>query len=124
MANRDYKPLRGSLDREVVKLYARLTVGASGAVTAGTGNGITSFTKEAADGTYTITLDDYYNALLCVHAINLAATEEDLIVQVTDDSVTSGTLQVAFNTAGTLADPTSGDIILFEITLRNSSLTK
>ncbi len=77
MANRTFRPLLGTLAQDVVMLYANLVVGASGAVTTGTGAGVTSITKESTAGQYTVLLSDAYQSLLSASIMLLDTTDSD-----------------------------------------------
>ena len=63
MANRMFKPLKGSLTQGITCLTGSWTFGSSGAVTfSGVGFGVST----SSSGVQTITLEDKYNALLGV----------------------------------------------------------
>lgn len=125
MSSHFFNQFQGTLEKGVVTLYGKLVVGSTGAVTSGTGKGITNITKESGNGTYTILLDDVYHAFLdmglsFVHA----TTGEDLTWQILSVDVASAkTIVIGFTTAGTLANAADGDIVYFRIDLRNSSVT-
>lgn len=151
MASRDFDALSYQLEKKVVKIFGRVTIGATGAptlvtsvaTTDGNGNtvsvwnpskGIASITRVSA-GKYTIQLGradsvvgtqvDTYNGLLNFNSIIVNSTLSAVNgVQVLSDSVKStGQLQIQFlSFAGAATDPSSGDVISFEIILKNSAL--
>lgn len=132
MANRSFHKPLGSLYIDVVALYAKVTIGASGAPTLNTplGKGIASVTRDSA-GQYKINLEDQYQALLWCDAVNLSTTASDpttdgVSFRVEDDqsNATVPYVQVQFSTQddGAAADPKNGQVILFKIELRNSTL--
>lgn len=151
MASRDFDALSYQLEKKVVKIFGRVSIGATGAPTLVTavattdvnGNtvsvwnpskGIASITRVTA-GKYTIQLGradsvvgtqvDTYNGFLNFNAIIVNSTLSAVNgVQVLSDSVKStGQIQVQFiSPAGTATDPSSGDVISFEIILKNSAL--
>lgn len=104
MASRNFKPLRGSLEYEVVKIYAKCAIGAAGAVSSIEGTGVSTITAEAgASGQYSITLEDNYSKFLfggvvLAHAANGTAK-----------TAVTGTSEVATFTFVAKASCTSGD---------------
>lgn len=133
MANRYFRQFVNTVEPQVVKLFARVTFGSSGAPTlvAASSKGIKSISRVSA-GKYTITLGnaavtDTYNALLMVkHLFDETANSGTAPVSpsmfLTANAVaTAGTLQVVFNAAGTATDPASTEAVMLEITLKNSS---
>ena len=130
MANR-YKKDMQAMVTNVVHLYCKASIGASGAPTLVTANGaslgIASIARTAA-GDYTITLDDSYNILLWAGATLSEAGDTDLQIQeaegTTDVTVAGGGL-VAFicTAAATPADPPDGSFLLFKIEVKNSSVS-
>jgi len=152
MASRDFDALSYQLEKKVVKIFGRFSVGATGAptlttavaTTDGNGNtvsvwnpskGIASITRVSA-GKYTIQLGrsdsvvgtqvDTYNGFLNfnVAIVNSTLSAVSSGVQVLSESVKStGQLQIQFiSPAGTATDPSSGDVISIEIILKNSAL--
>lgn len=64
MANKAFVLPKGNLERQVVRLFATISLGASGAVNAGSiGKGFTGAVRNSA-GLYTITLDAKYARFL------------------------------------------------------------
>jgi hypothetical protein len=124
MANRWLQQFLGTFDKKVVKLFGTITIGNTGAVSSYAGNGVASVSR-TSQGLYKITLSDKYSALLSFQAIHLGSTGEDLTFQVKAADVASAkTIDVFTNAAATATDPAATDVIYFEVTLRNSSLTK
>ena len=145
MSGRMYYQFRGTLEPELVTLYATVSVGAAGAVTfqkfdpvansysaapSGGWRGITSVARTAA-GLWTITLQDSYQRCLGLSASFLVASGLPAAPQVAlctgslnnVRSGTAATVQVQFcSSAGVAADPASGEQITLRIDLSNSSL--
>lgn len=115
-----------------VHLMVKVSIGATGAPTivSGTGQGIKSITRTGA-GNYTIALQDTYSDLHMVKAMFITAggaLPAAPVVSVKTNSVTSAsaplvaiqTENVATTPAAT--DPASGETMLLEITLKNTSI--
>lgn len=133
MANRSFHKPLGSLEIDVVTLYAKVTVGASGAPTLDTTNskGITSFTRDSA-GQYTIRFSDQYQRLLWVDACLVSTTASDTTTdgvgfRLEADAVSNATptCQVQFFALddGAAADVKDGQVVYFKFELRNSTLS-
>jgi hypothetical protein len=109
----------------VSKLYFKITFGASGAPTLGANQNsyISSVTRNSA-GDYTIALADAWNNLLRVaHTFNSGSSAPAApALWVKTDAVTTKSLRIVFNSAGTATDPASGEVVLMEIVLKNSSI--
>lgn len=149
MANRDFQQFSYSLQKGLVTLFARVSVGAAGAVTlqkwnpatrafsaaptTGVGpysvgaEGIKTVTRTGA-GAWTIVLQDSYQRLLgaCLEA-SIAASGTLTVIGAGVDSTsdvtsnTAPTIKVLLNSAtATAADPASGDVIILRFTLQNS----
>jgi len=132
MANKYFYATQYSYEVEPVKLYARIRIGAAGAVVAGkNGLGIKSVVKEATAGQYSIELADKFARLLMVST------------KVVDDAVSAvGQIQVleapesiqadlkvdkkfkiqCVDFAGAAVNPASGAEIIIEITMRQSKI--
>lgn len=120
MASRNFNRTQ-ALEKEVKSLFAKITIGATGAPTLTKGVGIASVARSAA-GKYTITLDDTYVRLLHVDVKHLVSTVEDLVWQVTAETVsTTKTVAVAASTGGTFTDPSNGCVLLVRIDLKNTT---
>lgn len=133
MANRYFRQFLNTVEPQVVKLFARVTFGSTGAPTlvAASSKGIKSISRVSA-GKYNITLGsstlaETYNALLNVKHLfdaigNSGTAPAAPGMYLTANAVTTaGTLQIVFNSAGTATDPASGEAVYMEITLKNSS---
>lgn len=112
-----------AVEQGVTTLYAKLTVGATGAVSASAGYGLSSIVRNST-GNYTITLDRKFKKLLSVLPTVVEGTPQGLEMTVTADSMSSGgAITVEFGTdGGTATDPSSGQIILFAITVADTGL--
>lgn len=113
-----------AIEQGVTTVYAKLTVGATGAVSASSGYGLSSIVRNSA-GNYTITLDRKFKKILSVVPTVIEGTPQGLEMTVTDDSMSSGgALTVEFGTdGGTATDPSSGQIIIFAITVADTGMT-
>lgn len=131
MANRLFNSqFRYGFERMPVSLFAKITFGAAGAPTLSNALGIKSVVRNSA-GDYTITLQDNYNRLLMVKHVfdetsnsGTAPASPGMFIKSNQVSAATPTLEVVFNAAGTATDPASTEIVLLEIILNNSSVTK
>ena len=145
MASREFIQFSYQLERGVVKLYAKVSIGATGAPTlvstsTSSGNpskGIKSVARTAA-GTYRITFGrsdftgdtyDKYQRILNVSGVILDAGVSAVnAIQIKEDASSADVPYVDIYTLGITAgavaavDPTSGDTLLIEITLKNSTV--
>jgi hypothetical protein len=127
MANRNWNRAQ-NLEKEVKSIFARVTIGASGAPTLTKGPGFASIARDSA-GLYTVTLQDQYNRLMHVSITQLEADLEDLAFQVTADNTTTSTKTFqfvckAYDGDGAVAatDPSSGSILLIKVDLKNTTV--
>lgn len=129
MADRSWMPPLGSLDAGVVELFCKITVGTTGSVSAGTGNGVASVAL-AATGQYTITLSDKYTSLLWAGVTLLddtdsAATTVGIGTRLQAEAVATDktiTVQTYALDDGADAAPASGAILYVAMKLKNSSV--
>jgi len=129
MANYNFRSqFHYSYSAKPVVLRATVSFGASGAPTivSGTGMGISSIIRNSA-GDYSIALSRAFGGLMALsHVFNSGASAPaapDMYIKT--DSVSSGTaplVRVVFDAAGTATDPASGEKVLLEIVLNDSSL--
>lgn len=135
MANRRYRSqFRFSMHKDPTDIFARVSFGASGAPTLDSANspGIVSVTRNSA-GNYTFVFGtnsqialDTYNYLLLVNKTSVSASAPaapDMAVSansINTPGVASITLQ--FSSAGVATDPASGESVLLDFVLRNSSI--
>ncbi len=132
MANRSWLPMGGSLEVNAVELWGSATIGGTGAVSSFTGKGITSITRLSA-GQYSVNLQENYNLLLWANAVVLHTTDDNptsagVAVRIKSQQVIDATApNVIFQfysvTGGAATDPASGAVVLFDLVLRNSSVT-
>ena len=131
MANRTYNQAQYTAERAPVTLFATVTIGAAGAVSAKKGYGIKSVTKEATAGQYTIVLEDKFSRALAVHATVVhSSISAALNVQVLN---TPAQLQAALaagtgfviqciDKTGAAVNPESGSQIFVQVVASNSSV--
>lgn len=131
MADRSWLPHGGTLEVEVKELYCSITVGSSGAVSASSGRGVSSVTKESTAGQYTIKLSDRYNALLGADVTLLDTADSDPTTVATmgrlkSEAVNNSTPTVVIQgynvTDGSAANFASGAKLLVRLAVRNSSV--
>lgn len=121
MANRNFNRMQ-ALEKEIKELFLDVAIGGTGAPTLTEGLGITSIARVGA-GHYRITLNDKFSRLMHADMIHLAATAEDLTMQIKLETVATTKLVEFFTlTAGTETDPASGDRLLITLKLKNSSV--
>jgi phenylacetate-coenzyme A ligase PaaK-like adenylate-forming protein len=106
-------------------LYLKATIGASGAPTINAlqSMGIDSISRTSA-GKYLINLNKKYDSLRMAKAVFIAsggANAPDLAVD-TDAVRSAGTLTVVTQAGGVNTDPASGEVMLIEIMLKDSSV--
>jgi hypothetical protein len=126
MANRNFQPGAKSLEREVIQLYAKFTVGAANAITVNRGKGIASIARTAA-GKVTVTLEDVYtNFLFADFLITPASGAANIMTPslVSEDVAGAKTIVLGFQDVETPAftDLTDGDVVYVELTLKNSTI--
>ena len=125
MANRNFKPGAMAIEKGLICLYGRVTIGAAGAVASQDCRGF-SVALNASPGVYDVTLEDSYTALYMVSSnVNDAvAAGEGKFVQITAEDVANGTLQftVVASDDGAAANFASGAVLFLEITLKNSTV--
>lgn len=132
MANRFFTNQAFFLEKAPVFLYAKVSIGATGAPTLSRGKGISSISRTSA-GLYVITLQDAYVAMLktsCTQllASGVLAAPAFHVVSETVASTKQITVQFTGATSSsvttlTATDPASGTVAYFEIILSNSSAT-
>lgn len=127
MANRLFYQFRLSLEKSIVDLFGKVTIGASGAPTLVTASskGIASITKNST-GRYTIVLQDSYYGLLNGQIIIVNSTAPAApnvrIVSEAVANAASKAIVIQFSIAdGTATDPGSGEAFLMSFQLKNSS---
>lgn len=139
MANRQFTQFSYQLEKGLVRLYARVNIGATGAptlvtTTSASGNpsqGIVSVSRSSA-GKYVITLGtnatslDTYQRLVFAQANVIASTISTVVsTQISVEAVTTASAPAVtiqcLAAAGTAVDPNSGDVLLVELVLKNSN---
>lgn len=123
MASRSYNRVQ-ALSKEIKFIYARVTIGASGAPTlvAADSEGVASIVRNSA-GLYTVTLQDSYNKLMHASVEVRTPSAEEINANLVAESVASAkTVQFRCTAAGVAADPASGDSIYIQMSLKNSTV--
>lgn len=115
---------RGSPEKGLIDLFAKVTIGDTGAPTLTRGKGITSIARNST-GNYTLTLMDNYQLLLAAQASIILASGSPAspAMHVVADGSASGTVQVEFNdyASPSATELSSGDVVLLHLVLSNSS---
>ena len=114
-----------TIEQGVTSLFFKLTVGATGAVSATAGYGLAATTPIVRNGTgnYTISFDRSFKKLLNITHTMVLASPQDLAMTVTSDDVATGSITVEFSIGGTATDPSNGAIVLFELKIADTALT-
>lgn len=129
MANRRMNQFRYSLETAVVELFSKISFGTTGAPTLvsaspSVNQGIASVSRLSA-GKYRITLSDNYVRLMELKHVFVNATAPaapGMYVTADNSSAATPTIDIQFNSAGTATDPASGEIVLLQLALKNSSV--
>lgn len=107
-------------ERSTKKMFAKLTIGAAGAVTLSRGINITSAAKTAT-GEITITMPKF-NTFISAQVSLVAAAAEDFSYQVKSVDAAAGTIVIMTKIAGLAADIASGDVLYVEIGYKNTTV--
>lgn len=131
MANRYYNQMQYTAERAPVTLYATITVGAAGAVSAFKGYGIKSVVKKATAGQYEITLSDKFSRCLAVVDqlvwSSISAVSEVQVLNTAaqlQSAITGGTPFVIqlIDKTGAAVDAENGAQIMLQVVASNSSV--
>ena len=132
MANRMFTNQQFTLEKAPVKLWARVSIGSTGAPTLSRGKGIASISRTSA-GLYVITLSDVYVALLNATCTQLKASgflASPIFHVVAETVASTKTITVQFSgptasgdTALKAVEVDQSNVLFLEITLSNSSAT-
>lgn len=123
MANRNFNR-KQALDKEIKEIYAKVTIGSSGAPTlvAASSMGVASISRTSA-GLYVLTLQDKYMSLRHFNCSIATPDAEDIVSNLVSESVASAkTVTFRCTAEGVAADPASGDSFLIALQLKNSSV--
>jgi hypothetical protein len=123
MANRNYNR-KQALEKEVKEIYAKVTIGASGAPTlvAANSQGVASISRTSA-GLYVLTLQDKYMKLMHASFDVTTPTISDIKANLKSESVASAkTVTFHCSTGAIATDPADGDSFLISLQLKNSSV--
>lgn len=119
------------LEKDLVHLYADITIGASGAVTSVKGGGIATVVKQGTAGQYNVTLDSAFSKLLFLNAtfVGSAASTIDSVQVLMTDAAAKTALKTGaaiviqlYNAAGTAADATSGSVMKLKLEVRRTTV--
>lgn len=124
MANSMLYQFRYSYERDLVDVYAKITIGATGAPTLTQAKGVSSITRVSA-GLYDVVLKDNFYLFMMAHQSQLFATAPTApsmyVVSEQVSNVTTPKIRVQFNAAGTPTDPDNGAVVQLHIVCRNAS---
>ena len=142
MANKQFQQYSYQMEKGLVRLYARVNIGATGAptlvATSSSGNpsnGIATVTRSSA-GKYVFTFGstsstqtnlDTYQRILMVSANVLNSTISTVVsTQISVEAVTTASAPAVtvqcLAAAGSAVDPNSGDVLLVEFVLKNATV--
>lgn len=129
MSNQLYKQFPLSLVPQVVHLYGRATIAASGAPTLVLPDSLGMATLvRTATGAYTLTLKEQFTGFLDLKVTYLLASGAPTTIAhsvVAQTVTTSKTIQfLTLDAAGAAADPDSGAQLFIELKLRRGTLKK
>jgi hypothetical protein len=119
------------LERDVVHLYADVTIGSSGAVTTAKGGALTSVTKEATAGQYSIVLDSGFNKLLHVSVQVVGSSASGVasvdVLQSASSVLTNlkagAALKIqCYDYAGSAVNPASGSVLKVKFEVRRTTV--
>lgn len=126
MANRYFNQFHFSTIPMYTSLFVKVSFGVSGAptlvTTGGFSKGIASVSRTSA-GKFVITMSDTYNYLIGIKGCFVAAGGPSAPdVNVSAESVASAkTVTILTQSGGVSTDPASGEVLLLEIELKNST---
>ncbi len=121
MANRTFNR-RQALEKEVKDIYARITIGATGAPTLTFAPGCASISRTSA-GLYVLTLQDKYASLKSFSVKHQSTSAEDLTSQIKSEDVNGAKTITFFTLTGaTPTDPANGDVLLVKAELKNTNI--
>lgn len=131
MANSRTYQIHSAYEALTVRIFLNVAIGASGAPTITTNSagvsqckGVTSITRNSA-GNYTIDLKDSFTRLLSAQCTSLAAAPAaapDMTVLADSSASSPASVQIVLSAAGTPTDPASGEVLLIELCMKNSSI--
>ena len=131
MAEHSYSKDTMVLERDVIHLYADVTIGASGAVTTAKGGALLSVTKQATAGQYNVVLDSGFNKLLHVSAQLVGASASGVAsvdvlqsaASVLTNLKTGAAITIqCYDYAGAAVNPASGSVIKLKLEVRRTSV--
>ena len=120
MASRNFHPIRGSLDRELVIVNFVIVLDNLGAVAAFKGKGVKSVTKTGV-GEYEVVLQDAYSSYAAVQ-VSLAGVTSDVIPLIAGADVPNKSIIIATSDMVAQADTAVGATISVCAMLSNSSV--
>lgn len=132
MANRNFNRLQ-SVQREAKHIHAHVTIGSTGAPTlnASKSLGVASISRTST-GLYVLTLSDKYSSLLDFSAMILNSSINDIQAQIKSEAVSTAKT-ITFNTKAPtnsstttqiVADPADGTVLLINVLVKNTSVTR
>lgn len=129
MANDRMTQFRYSYENQVCDIFARISIGATGAPTLvatvpNPNQGIVSIVRNSA-GRYTLTLKSNFGRLMMLKHVFLNATAPAApgMYIISDNSASATpTIVLQFNSGGTSTDPGSGEVMMLQLSLKNSSV--
>lgn len=134
MANRNFKPGAMAIEKGLVCLYGKVTLGASGAISSDDCRGFSIVKTDAETGRYTVTLEDFYNGLRSV-SVSVEGSADTVYtsgaglasyLRNVNVSTSAKTFDIQFADAAAPqadANPEDNAVLYIEIVLKNSSVS-
>lgn len=106
---------------DMVQLFAYVDIGGTGAPTLNVSKskGVASIAHNSA-GNYTVTLSDVYAAHMFTNMMLLSSTSRDLTFQLLAVDAAAKTIQFVVHAVASATNPTSGDVVLLDIVMKQS----
>lgn len=120
---RAYQMDRKSIQTGITDITGKLTVGASGAVTAFDMPGVTTFVR-TSQGKYTLTLDSSYREFIgCIFTVLDTASAGIFLFQINAETVASTQTVIidCLDAAGAIQDPADGALIYIHLQVRTTT---
>jgi len=131
MASRLFSQFQGTLERGVIKLFARVTTSTAGVVASQEASGLVVTKTAGEEGRYTLALQDRYVELLAAHVVVQGAADAAYtaskglvpLVRTVSVNAASPAILVQFADPATSADAELADGASFyvELTLKNTT---
>ena len=117
-----YEQFQYCLIKKLTQIYLEVSIGAAGAPTLVSGNGISGIVRDSA-GVYTVTFTEIFPKFIMAKIMQLAAASEDLAFQLLDVDLVAKTIQFSCkDSAAAETDPSNGSSLFIELSFSQSTL--